>query len=384
MEFESSPSTFEDLKNYLLNNKLMKLENGRFRISDEEKLKELGFGIFLSFFYSNMPPRRTWQFIKLDKNHVLFLVREEKFLPKISELKFIKNPFNGIPTGGLNCNLCPIKYWMLYNLCTLETDNDIKNDIAIEINGLLSGSKEKCHECKKDIIKWLKEKIKTNGVYGSVLGGNTYLLNVDSKFFEFFYSPDPEGIESYDVSSEIGDEVDLEKPTLRKPRTETAREYKDPTEILFNSFVVMYIACKTGCSVIGVNARMIKPFEAHEMDGYLWDPENKRLIVIETSREIKINKNHLKRKIYNSALMNMVDHSTYNYLYITFGNKSKDFTENVGHVRLVENLEKKYNVPFAIIDLPKKYHKAREKFDPKLLKEIYNHYITSIERLLKL
>ncbi|WP_456474784.1 hypothetical protein [Candidatus Pyrohabitans sp.] len=392
MEFEPSPSTFEDLKAYLIDKKLIEIEGDQFRISDEERLKDLGFGIFLSFFYSNIhsniPPKKAWQFVKLDVNHVLFIRSKEKNLVKIHNSHYIDDPFRGMPTGNLNCNLCPIKHWMLYNLCVLETEEEVKNLIVSEIEDFMSRDMERCYDCRRDIIRWLKEKIVTKEVYGKLLGGDVCLLDVKSDFFKFFYSTFPEKIESYKEDSKIDKEVNLEEPVLAETKGgEVVKDELgklDPIEVLFNSFLVMYLAGKTGYPIIGANAKMRKPFEAHELDGYLWDPEKKRLIVIETSREMRIDRNHLKHKIYNSVLMDLLEHSTYNYIYITLGNKSRDFRENTGHVKLVKNLKGQYNVPFTIIDLPQKYDRAKKNFDSKLLKEIYNHYITSIEKQLKL
>ena len=364
------------------------MEGDILRISNEKGLKKLGFGIFLSFFYSNISPKYAWRFVKLDTNHVLFIRTMKNSLSKTDSFHYVEDPFHKIPTGNLHCKPCPIKHWMLYNIGILETDKDIKNSITYEIEEEPIKDGGRCYDCKRGMINWIKKKICENETYGKLLGGDICLLDVKSDFFKFFYTPHHEKMGSLEQSPKIDKDINLEESlTHEQMEKEVVRDEigdLDPIEVLFNSFLVLYFGGKIRCPVIGANAKMRSPFEAHELDGYLWDHEKKKLIVIETSREMRIDKKHLKHKIYNSVLMDLLEHTTYKYLYITLGNKSRDFRENAGHAELVKKLKDQYKVPFTIIDLPQKYDKAKENFDSELLKEIYEHYLNSIEKTIKI
>lgn len=122
---------------------------------------------------------------------------------------------------------------------------------------------------------------------------------------------------------------------------------------------------------------MTSPVISNELYVFLWDNREGNLVVLETTGEYQINRDHLKSKIYSAAVLNTLDISKYGYKYLTMG-CADDIKGDFGHVILYESLVGKYGVAFDLIALPTIFNEIKEKsnrFNPKKFREIYRHYL---------
>lgn len=335
------------------------IEITSYKILNKKVFLEVGFGIFLGWFYDHKRERfdtGQYNFINLDKDYTLFLYKSPNMLT-INNYKpdiYVEKMFDGTPSGSRRHRLCPLCHLLKYNLGCL--DEELK-DIDVPIS-----SGESCLKHKEEIKAWVIKKIKENEKCGKMLGGDSCLLHVNPEIFEILFT----------------------EKTVRELNEKEKAGYNSLEELL-NSFLVLYVASLHEFKSIASNARITSPILSHEIDAFLWNKRDSFLIVLETTGESAIDRNHLKRKIYTATVLHTLDISNYVYKYITLGCED-DLRGNSGHVWLYEKLGEKYGVPFDLIPLPNRFKDVKDKnnrFKSKTFREIYQHYLDGLNNIFR-
>lgn len=315
-----------------------------YEVLDEKVFLEVGFGIFLGWFYNSKCEKikgGQFNFINLGDRNTFFLWKTPT-VPSINHYtpnKYIKEMFNSIPSGNNRHNLCPLYHFLKYNFGCLDEETC---DLGIPTPS------DGCHVHKEKTKKWIINKIKEDETYGKVFGGDGCLLHATPEIFEILFT---------------------------EARSKTSAS--DPTEELFNSFLALYVASLHEFDVVAVNTPLTSPVRSNELDVFLWDNKEGNLVVLETTGEYNIDGDHLKRKIYSAAVLNTLGIPKYGYKYLTIG-CADDIKGNFSHVILYESLVEKYGVAFDLIALPTIFNEIKEKrnrFDPKKFRKIYRHYL---------
>jgi len=380
-----TPITLEDFTRLLVSENIIKHTDGEYKLLKDKIFKEIGLGIFLAWFYSKTDRDGTFYFVKVNPKKTLFLsthgnrfrLNHNHNLSHYSEDIFFKTP-----TGNMSCLTCPVINWFKYNHGIIKSFGE-----EIDFPEIPYGGVDGCRSCKSKLKKWFVDKLKENENFGKILGGFTCVINAPPKIFKFFFSPSGMDEALAEENTMIHELEDVENPPIPSNRsTNTRKRGGDLIETIFNAYLVMMLGMKYNFTTKYINASLKKPFETHELDGVLWNDEKKELLVLETSREKAIDGSHLKHKMYNSVLMHLLNAKKYLYLYITLGNVGDDFIRSLGHVELAKKIKDKYDVPFEIIDMPKKYLKLKNlrvtnKSDS--FRALYNHYLSSIDSILE-
>lgn len=358
IEVEPSPKILNDLTSILTENKIIEIDyhnridkdTKAIRILNKNLLEEIGFGIFLMWFhdakYRKIVQKKDKQnikynFINLDNTCTLFLCAYPNTKSKnyYEEIFFNDNIFNKIPTGNHRHELCPLCNLLKYNLgCLDETLSEVDMPVPTEC----------CGDHKTAIIKWFKVKFQENESYIRMLGGDGCLVRVDPKIFQFLFSA-----------------ISREENTI---------------EQLFNSFLALYAGSLHNFDIIRANTFIISPLRSNEIDILLYNSKENKLLILETTSENAIDKKHLKHKIYNAAVIHVIDVITHSYKYITFGLED-DLKGSEGHIKLYESLKDKYEIDFDIISLPKEFDKIKDhkyRFKSSDFRKIYEYYLDKI------
>jgi hypothetical protein len=337
------------------------LKINSYKVLNEKMFLEVGFGIFLEWFHHLKKKNfdgGQYNFINLDDDHTFFLYTT----PNIASINnynpntYIKNMFDGTPSGNLRHRLCPLCHLFKYNLGCL--DEELK-DIDVP-----KPSEESCSKHKKEITEWFIKKIKEDEKYGKMFGGNGCLLHVTPKIFEILFTEETV--------------MDISEPEIE-------RTHYNSLDELLNSFLVLYVASLHEFNTIAANTPITAPIESHEIDAFLWNDREKFLVVLETTGEFNINPSHLKRKIYTAAVLNTLDISKYVYKYLTLGSED-DLKGKFGHVILYKRLEEKYAIPFNLITLPNRFNDVKDRkypFNSKTFREIYQHYLNGLNDIFR-
>lgn len=313
---------------------LLKIDS--FEILNENDLHEIGFAIFLKWIYSKNKVKEKnlrFNFIKLNEK-TIFLVKNidksSKFLDKFRQNSFEDSIYKKIPNGSRRHSICPIMNSFKYNMGIDPSIGDIE----------IPRSNDNCDDHKKEVEEWIEEKLIEDENYGRMFGGSALLLDVNPKISKFISESD--------------------------------------IDALFNSFLAIYSLLYAEFNIIASNSQFSSPFISNELDVFLWNENENRLIILETSNEFEIGITHFKRKMYSAAVLKTMGIPNYDYKYITLGSKD-DIKPHQGHGRLFGSLEDHYGISFDVITLAPEFGKIEPfEFNSGNFRNIYQYYLGEV------
>lgn len=327
-------------------------DNGVIEYLDKNQFVQLGLGLFLHWLFEeekkSTSQLRSYHFIKLDEKYVLFLYTTEKdaILNGYNRSNiFIENILHSIPSGDKECAYCP-KYKILgINALSMQMNHDYLKNFSFDRIPSIS-KYSLCEDCTNYLVAWLTERIIENEKYSSMLGGVGVKLGINPKILRYFV------------------------------------EENEP-ERTFNSYLSTKISIDYQLTYSNSNTRLKKPFSSKEIDALAYDPKNRILYLIETTRERKIDRHHLKRKIYNAVVMDGLSLDKYVYIYMTLGKEDKFNSYNHGCVNLLGRLNSHYKLNFRMLDRPKYLSQINvRELPPSSLQKMFNHYLNGIESII--
>lgn len=289
---------------------------------------------------------------------MLFRSSDDKTLINGYNHRFVDDIFEGLASGYFDdpsptsCSYCP-----MYQ--SLKVNQHIASKRYEWLKGLdylpLPQPDENlnCNTCRDRLGSWIVEKVNEDERNVRVLGGFGIPISIKPDIFNFF----------------ITNERDIEKK--------------------FNSFIATFSAVITGMNNQNANVSLTEPFESTEIDAIIYDNAKNFLYAIETTRARSkregVNTSHLKKKIYNAAVLDGLDIQKYTYIYMTLGDSEKfQEVENVhGSINLCRRLGDDYEINFEIISPSSDIiSKDPSEYKPSLFRNSYEQLLDYLEEII--